>query len=271
MESFLTDDGVRIAYRTWGTPDGRPVILHHGFGASADVDWVRTGVVGALAARGHRVVALDARGHGASDKPHDPARYGEDRMAQDVITLVEELGATSVDLVGYSMGAVVALLTAARDRCVQRLVVGGIGAAAVELGGVDTDVLNPAVLLGALLTDDPASITDAGAAAFRGFADQTGSDRLALAAQASTMHGDPIPFAEITVPTLVLVGRDDPLATRPDVLAAALRTGSVHLVDGDHGTVLHDIGFREAIVAFLADDPLGRDGGEGGLAWRTHR
>ncbi|WP_225755268.1 alpha/beta fold hydrolase [Actinotalea sp. Marseille-Q4924] len=252
--SFRSDDGVWIAYRCWGADDGIPVVLHHGFGAGADLDWVGIGVVGALTAAGRRVVALDARGHGGSDKPHDPARYGEPRMAQDVVALLDVLDAPDVDLVGYSMGAVVALLTAARDRRVRRLVVGGIGVAALELGGVDTRALDPDALTHALLTDDPASISDAGAAAFRGLADSTGADRLALAAQASAVHRGQIPFAEITVPTLVLAGRDDPLAPRPETLAAALPAGSLRLVDGDHGAALHDAGFREAIVAFVGDD-----------------
>ncbi|MBX9246416.1 alpha/beta hydrolase [Actinotalea ferrariae] len=251
MTSFRSDDGLRIAYRTWGTADGTPVVLHHGFGASAEQDWVRTGLVDALVAAGRRVVALDARGHGASDKPHDPARYGEPRMADDVVALVEALGAPAVDLVGYSMGALVSLFTAAREPRVRRLVVGGIGAAAVELGGVDTRVLDPEALRHALLTDDPSTITHPGAAGFRGLADETGADRTALAAQASARHHGTLPLAEITVPTLVLAGRDDPLAARPEVLAAALPDATLRLVDGDHGAVLHDAGFHEAIVTFV--------------------
>lgn len=254
METFRSDDGLQIAYRTWGADGGRPVLLHHGFGASAEVDWVSTGLVAALTDAGRRVVALDARGHGASDKPHDPARYGEPRMAQDVVALVDRLGGPDVDLVGYSMGAVVALLTAARDARVRRLVVGGIGRAAVEQGGVDTSALDPAALTEALRTDDPSSITDPGAAGFRGLADATGADRHALAAQASALHRGPIPFADVTVPTLVLAGRDDPLAARPELLASALPAATLRLVDGDHGGALYDVGFRDAILTFLGHD-----------------
>ncbi|MDT0166003.1 alpha/beta fold hydrolase [Actinotalea sp. AC32] len=251
MESFRSDDGLQIAYRCWGDDDGVPVLLHHGFGASAEVDWVATGAVDALVGAGRRVVALDARGHGASDTPHDPARYGEARMAADVVALVDLLGATAVDLVGYSMGAVVALLAAAREPRVRRLVVGGIGAAAVEQGGVDTTVLDREALQHALLTDDPSTITHPGAAGFRGLADATGADRRALAAHAAAVHRDPIPFADVTVPTLVLAGRDDALARRPDVLASALPDATLRLLDGDHGGVLHDADFRGAIVDFL--------------------
>ena len=89
------------------------VVLHHGFVADADSNWVATGVVEALIEAGRRVVAPDARGHGRSEKPHDPERYGEDRMARDLAALVELIGEPQVDLVGYSMGAVVSLLFAA--------------------------------------------------------------------------------------------------------------------------------------------------------------
>ncbi len=113
MERFESWDGIEIAYQEWGTPaESPPVLLHHGFVANANANWVATGVVDALLAAGHRVIAPDARGHGASEKPHDPGRYGEQRMARDLAALLEVVGESEIDLVGYSMGAVVALLFA---------------------------------------------------------------------------------------------------------------------------------------------------------------
>ncbi len=255
MPSFRSDDGLEIFYESWGDSDGTgvPVVLHHGFAASGLIDWVQTGVVEALTAAGRRVVAVDARGHGRSDKPHDPDRYGEARMARDVIALVDVLGAEAFDLVGYSMGAVVALLTAARCAAVRRLVVGGIGAATVERGGVDTSVLGRGSLRDALLTPDPASIANPHAAAFREFAESTGADRLALAAQTLAVHQEAIPLASLSVPTLLLAGSDDPLAARPEVLAAAIPGARLLMIDGDHGGVLRQPAFRQAIVDFLAE------------------
>lgn len=252
MPTFRSQDGLEITYDCWGEAGGVPVVLHHGFAASAHIDWVQTGVVDALTAAGRYVVAPDARGHGRSDKPHDPSLLGEARMAQDVVTLIDEIGVPHVDLVGYSMGAIVALLTATRFPRVRRLVVGGVGAAVVELGGVDRRVLAPEALREALLTDDPSSITEPAAAAFRTFADATGADRLALAAQTLARHRDRIPLEDLTVPTLVLAGRDDPLATGPEVLARAIPGSSLQLVPGDHGGALHEPSFLHAIVAFLA-------------------
>src|SRR6266851_228986 len=139
MDRFASFDGVEIAYHTWGTAgELPPVILHHGFIANANVNWVLPGIVTALTNAGRQVVALDARGHGDSGKPHDPVFYGEEKMVQDLRRLFDSVGASRVDLVGYSMGAIVSLIAASQDERIRRLVVGGVGAGVVELGGVDT-------------------------------------------------------------------------------------------------------------------------------------
>ena len=89
-----------------GAPSGEPpVVLHHGFVADANLNWAGPGVVAALVAAGRYVVAApDARGHGASSKPHDPAAYGEGAMARDLGTLFDVIGADAVDLAGYDGG-----------------------------------------------------------------------------------------------------------------------------------------------------------------------
>lgn len=252
MKQFTADDGVEIAYDEWGHPTDRPpVVLHHGFVADAQLNWVAPRVVEALVDAGRHVVALDARGHGRSGKPHDPARYGEARMAADLRALLDVLGAAEVDLAGYSMGAVVSLIAATDDSRVRRLVVGGVGAGIVELGGVDTRVLDNDALVAALEADDPASVADPEAAGFRLFADAIGADRRALAAQAAVVHATPIALERIGAPTLVLAGDDDPLATRPHVLAYAIAGARLERVSGDHLGAVADPRFRALLVAFL--------------------
>jgi pimeloyl-ACP methyl ester carboxylesterase len=95
---FTAKDGIKIHYMTLGSK-GSPVILHHGYTGSAEGNWLRNGVAQALA-RNHRVIAIDARNHGRSDKP-TPQGPG---IPQDVIELMDHLKLQRVHLHGYSMG-----------------------------------------------------------------------------------------------------------------------------------------------------------------------
>ena len=256
MKRFESFDGLEIAYHEWGTHGASPpVFLHHGFVADANSNWVFPGIVDALVAAGRWVIGIDARGHGASEKPHDPTRYGATIMSRDLITLFDVIGAPEVDLVGYSMGGMISIVTATRDPRIRRLVVGGIGSSIVELGGLEARVVPVDDVVQALLTADPSSIANPNARAFRMLADTLGSDREALAAvlRAGRFIEGPIPLAEITADTLVLVGRDDPLATRPEVLAAAISGGRLQLVEGDHLTALQDPVYAPTVVGFLAE------------------
>jgi pimeloyl-ACP methyl ester carboxylesterase len=260
MKRFKTWDGLEIVYREWGAAAGEagqeialpPVVLHHGFVANAQANWVATGVVDALTAAGRRVVAPDARGHGDSDKPHDPARYGERRMARDLAVLLDTIAAPQIDLVGYSMGAVVALILSSEDARVRRLVVGGVGSGIVECGGVDRRAVSNESIVHALAVDDPSTLQQPEAAAFRMLADGLGSDRQALVAQARAIHRDGVALQRISAATLVLAGEEDPLAVRPQVLADAIPGAELRILAGDHIGTLADPRFAQSILDFLA-------------------
>ena len=88
MPDLVTSDGVRLAVEVAGPDDAPTVVLVHGLAASVDIGWRATGVLDRLTGAGLRVVAFDARGHGRSDAPHDPARYGDVRAAADLIEVV---------------------------------------------------------------------------------------------------------------------------------------------------------------------------------------
>jgi pimeloyl-ACP methyl ester carboxylesterase len=253
MKSFQTWDDLEIAYQEWGEETvSPPVVLHHGFVADANANWVATGVVDALLAEGRKVIAPDARGHGSSEKPHEPARYGEQRMARDLAALIDRIDLSALDLVGYSMGAIVSLLFAANDERVRRLVVGGVGAGVIECGGVDRRAISNDAIIDALSTDDPATISTPGAAAFRALADALSADRAALRAQASSIYRGHIALADISAPTLVLAGDSDPLAVRPEVLSQAIPAATLQLLSGDHIGAIGDPRFARSIVDFLA-------------------
>jgi pimeloyl-ACP methyl ester carboxylesterase len=253
VKSFESWDGIRIAYREWGERTTLPpVVLHHGFVADAQANWVATGVVDAFLAAGRRVIAPDARGHGRSEKPHDPARYGEQQMARDLAVLLDTTGARQVDLVGYSMGAIVALILTSKDKRVRRLVIGGVGSGVIECGGVDRRAVSNESIIEALLTEDPTSIDSPEARAFRTLADALGGDREALVAQARSIYRGRIALDRIAAPTLILAGERDPLAVRPETLAAAIPNAVLQTLAGNHIEALGDPRFTSSTVAFLA-------------------
>ncbi len=111
---FQASDGVRIHYLVVGNEHatGAPVILIHGYTGSAHANWFANGIADALAS-GHRVVAIDCRGHGKSDKPHDPKKYGP-QTAEDVIELMNHLKIAKAHVHGYSMGGIITTILLAK-------------------------------------------------------------------------------------------------------------------------------------------------------------
>lgn len=257
MPDFCTDDGCRIAYDVVDDDADAafpPVVLHHGFGADANINWVRPGVLDALVDEGRLVVTLDARGHGRSEKLADSARYGALRMAADVQQLVDALGFARYDLVGYSMGGSVVAVTAMHDARVRRLVLGGVGGALVDAGIRAAQRAQMGHVVEQLERGDGSAIAEAVGGLFRAAATGNPDDLAALRAamQANADGAGVIDPAAISAPALVLVGADDPLAPQPDVLAAALPHGELRVVPGDHLGALSHREFRAALLEFLA-------------------
>jgi len=130
---FTAQDGVKIHYLEAGkrTSPGAPVVLIHGYTGTAMGNWFTNGIADALVGR-HWVVAIDCRGHGKSDKPHDPAKYGP-QMARDVIELMDHLKIDKAHIGGYSMGGMITgqLLATHPERFVTA-VFGGSGVPEVE-------------------------------------------------------------------------------------------------------------------------------------------
>jgi pimeloyl-ACP methyl ester carboxylesterase len=252
MERFASFDGTGIAYTTAGA--GPDALLLHGFAADHRVNWVAPGVVDALVAAGRRVIAFDARGHGQSDKPHDPAAYENDAMARDARALLDFLGVTRVDVIGYSMGALVSTRLVPDEARSRSCVLGGIGGRVRGTRGFSDE--QRALIAEALETDDVKAIAHASTRQFRAFADQTGADRLALAAiQRARTPMAKTRLDAINVPTLVIVGDDDTLAGPPQGLADRIPNAVARVVRGSHLGAVGDPAFREAIVDFVTGVP----------------
>lgn len=252
---FFDHAGFRLAFiDPFPEPAREPVLLIHGFASSHGVNWVAPGWVKLLGDSGYRPIALDNRGHGLSAKSYLPADYAPERMAEDAMALLDFLGVGAAHVMGYSMGARVAAFAAlAFPRSVATLVFGGLGMGMVA-GVGDWDPIAKA-----LTAEDAASLPAGRPRMFRAFADQTGSDRRALAVciSASRTLLTPERIAQIRQPCLIGVGTRDDLAGAPEELAALMPDASAFSIENrDHMLAVGDRTWKARALAFLGDHPL---------------
>jgi len=250
MQSF-DSDGVRIAYLDEG--EGEPILLIHGFASNVAANWIDPGWVRTLTQAGRRVIAIDNRGHGHSEKLYEPERYGAPEMAEDAVRLLDHLGIERVDVLGYSMGArIAAFLVFAHPERVRSVIIGGMGIHMVR-GMVGSGPL--AAALEALRLED---VTNDTARSFRIFAEQTKSDLKALAA---CMRGprEKVPrekLGEITVPVLVAVGSKDVIGGSGAQLAELIPSAQFLEITGrDHMKAVGDSRFKQGVLDFLTSRP----------------
>jgi pimeloyl-ACP methyl ester carboxylesterase len=238
---------VELAYLDEGA--GEPIVLVHGFASSKEVNWVQPGWVSTLTGAGRRVIALDNRGHGQSAKLDDPADYHTTKMAGDVRALLHHLGLPRADVMGYSMGArIVAFLAFEYPDAVRAMVLGGLGLHLIDGVGL------PESIAEALEAPSLADVTDPQGRMFRAFADQTKSDRRALAAciRGSRQVLTREQAASIMTPTLIAVGTKDPIAGSPKELAAAMPNATALPIPGrDHMLAVGDKVFKSGVLEFL--------------------
>lgn len=248
------DAGVTIAYHDVGPRDGAPIVLVHGFGSNARVNWVQTGWLDVLVAQGRRVVALDNRGHGQSSKFYDPADYDlPSRMAEDVRRLMDHLGFESADVMGYSMGAWIAVyLAIAHPERLRSLILSGLAGAIVHGLAGQADI---AAGLEADSDDDPLSRR---AASYRAFARRTNSDLKALAAcmRGSRKPVPPSDLVRLAMPVLIAVGDKDDVAGDPAEITPYLPHAEVLWIPGrDHMAAVGDKTHKAGVTDFLARRP----------------
>jgi pimeloyl-ACP methyl ester carboxylesterase len=248
MNNF-NSDGVNIAWFEAGPKDGDVVMLIHGFASNAHVNWLYTGWVKTLADAGYRVIAFDHRGHGSSDKPHETEAYMPDQMASDAIRLLDALFIEQAHFIGYSMGARVCAFIVKNDPdYVKSLVFGGLGIGMVQGVGVWDPIAD------ALLAPSLADVTHERGRMFRAFADQTKSDRFALAAciKTSRVLITKSEAANMDIPTLIVVGTKDDIAGSAQELAELMPNAKAVDVPGrDHMLAVGDKVFKNAVLEFL--------------------
>jgi len=249
---FFDSDGVRIHYEDAGS--GEVVVLVHGFASNARYNWGITGWIKFLSER-YRVIALDCRGHGQSDKPHDPAAYTLDRMGGDVIRLLDHLGVRRALLMGYSMGARIAMwLMLRHPERFRAVVLGGVGA-----GGRMGEAERRRKIVEALLAPDASAIADEVARLFRQFAEANRNDLAALAACMGAERGEGASAAELAsvrMPVMIVIGTRDTLVGNAEPLHKMIPGSELLKLEGrDHLNAPGDRLYKEAVGKFFAGAP----------------
>jgi pimeloyl-ACP methyl ester carboxylesterase len=248
MPSFH-NGSVEIAYLDEG--EGDPIILVHGFASSKNVNWVYPTWVSDLKKDGRRVIALDNRGHGDSAKLYDAAQYEIAIMADDVIALMDHLAIARADVMGYSLGSrMTAVLAQKAPQRLRSAILGGIGIGLIEGGGPGENVAE------ALEAPDLEDVTDPVGRTFRAFADQTRSDRRALAAclRGSRRLMTREEAAGITgVPVLIAVGTADEIAGSAAALGEIIPDSQVlDIPNRDHMRAVGDKVYKSGVTDFLS-------------------
>src|SRR3984893_16393394 len=241
---FQAGDGVRLAYREMG--EGRPLVLIHGYFSTAVVNWVRYGHAAVLAARPHRVIMPDLRGHGDSAKPHAAAAYPPDVLADDGFALIHHLSLTDYDLGGYSLGGRTTVRMLVRGAMPGRAIVAGMGLdGIVHSGGRSAFFRRILTQLGTIERGSRECRTEA-------FLKTVGGDPVALIHVLDTFVDTPIEdLARIRIPTLVLSGADDRDNGSAEGLGGVLPHWESASVPGNHMNAVTKSELGAAIAGFL--------------------
>lgn len=241
MPAFVADDGTSLHYEVSGTGD--PVLLLHSLGFDGSL-WQSVGVTEALIQAGRSVITPDIRGHGRSQRWHEPDRYGLDTMARDVASLIDLLELQSIDLAAYSIGSRIALRHLQLDRRTRRAVLAGIGGNARPRPASSLPPSEPAPT-----SVEADTYVRAHLPYLAGRVEAGQTDPQAIVALLRSPMSTTQPLDGVVADVLLLCGTrdDDPLP-----LAADLPHATVQLVEADHGSTMDHPAFAQAIVDFLA-------------------
>ncbi|UUL83619.1 alpha/beta fold hydrolase [Sphingomonas qomolangmaensis] len=248
IHHFTSFDGTKIAWTEVG--EGSPVVLIHGYMSDAHTNWVRYGHAAKIAAAGRRVIMPDLRGHGHSDRPHDPAAYPADALAMDGEALIAHLGLTDYDLGGYSLGARTAMRMLARGivPAPKRVVFAGMGLEGLldthRRAGHFRDILDN---LGSYERGSPKWMVEA-------FLKTTKGDPVALRHVIDTfVDSSREQVLAVEQPVLVLAGEEDDDNGSHAELAAMLANATLVEVPGGHMSSVTKPEMGDALAAFLRD------------------
>jgi pimeloyl-ACP methyl ester carboxylesterase len=241
---FNASDGISIHVREVG--QGRPLILVHGYFSEADTNWIKYGHAALLADAGFRVIMPDLRAHGLSEKPHDPAHYPKDILADDQFALVEHLGLTDFDLGGYSLGGRTVARMLARGCRPGKAIISGMGLEGLSDTGKRAGHFRHVLTnLGQHERGSPAFMAEA-------FLKTTGGDPVALLGILDTFIDTPVEaIAAFDLPVAVICGEEDQDNGSASALAEALPQGELISVPGNHMSAVIKSELGQAMRDFL--------------------
>lgn len=241
---FAAPDGVKLAWTEMG--EGRPLVLIHGYFSSAAINWIKYGHAQKLAEVGFRVIMPDLRGHGLSDKPHDPASYPPDVLMQDGMALIEHLGLIDYDLGGYSLGGRTTMRMLVNGAQPRRAILSGMGLAGLlDTQGRGDYFHNVLTNLGSFARGTSEWMTEA-------FLKTTKGDPQALLNVLETfVDTEREAIAAIQTPTLVITGTEDDDNGSGEEVAALLPNGAFQSIPGNHMSAVTRPELGDAIRDFL--------------------
>ncbi len=257
-EHFFDSNGVKIRYIVKG--EGVPVLLIHGYTASAEMNF---GTIIPPLSKKYKVIALDNRGHGKSDKPHGAEHYGEE-MINDSIRLLDHLGIEKAHVAGYSMGGFITakMVTMYPERMLSATI-GGAGWAQRDperegmLDMLADSIENDGSLapLFAALSPEEDPIPEEQIKMFNDMIMRI-NDPKALASVARGMKGHAVSEADLEkadVPTQLIIGSKDPLKETSDAWMTIQTDDTYIVIDGaDHISAPSSPEFLKGVEDFLA-------------------
>ena len=266
-ERQFDSNGTKINYLDEGK--GETVLLIHGFGGSAEEHWTKmplaTTQILPVLAKEFRVIAPDVRGHGKSDKPHDPQKYGIE-IVGDMIRLLDHLRIQKCHVVGYSMGSTVAgkLMTTHPERLLSVTLGGGgpifqaskefVAAAEATAESLDQGKgMGPLIL--ALASDEQPKMTQEQASTFSKLVIGK-KDQKALAAVLRGQVGLFVTEQELkanNIPVRFIYGSQETIMK--ELIQGSqkiLPHAEVKIIKNkDHVTTIADSEFRKSVLEFL--------------------
>lgn len=236
---FSSFDKVKIHYEVKGA--GKPVLLLHGFTGNGS-SWKKSSLFDSLVTNGFKVIVVDLRGNGQSDKPLVPEAYGDDAEAKDLIGLLTFLGVKQYYALGYSRGSIILARLLVKDTRCKRAVIGG-------MGSDFTDPLWPRRInfYNALMND-----TVPGFDEFRKSITARGLNPRVLAyqqkGQPSTSKDE---LAKIKTPVLVICGDQDEDNGKGAALQQLIPGSKFTSVPGNHNNTSGSPAFAQEVLAFF--------------------